>query len=168
MIKNVYYVKKISLFFLIAVSFILSCADKPHVKDFTPTVAVWDLDYLGPAGSVQPDLGEVLSNQIMVTIQKTGKYSVIERERLFLAFEELHLGTTSLVEERTRLQLGKISGAQFMVFGGYQVVGKTMRLDLRLVEVGTGRVRKAVQKTTAADDIAGWLDSARIAAEELL
>ena len=153
---------------LIGLSCIPSCSQAPYDKNAVRTVAVWDLDDLSPEGYARPDLGELLSSRIIETIQKTGRYSVIERERLRLVLEELNLGTTTLVDERTRLKLGKISGAQFMVFGGYQVIGSTMRIDLRLVEVETGRVRKAVQKTASSGDISGWLDSAQKAAEELV
>jgi len=55
-----------------------------------------------------------------------------------------------------------------MVFGGYFVLGDMMRLDLRLVEVETGSIVKAAQKTTSAGDLNGWLRVARQAAEELI
>jgi hypothetical protein len=92
---------------------------------------------------------------------------VIERQRLLLALEELRLGTTSIVDESTRLKLGKIVAARFMVFGGYQVVGDKMRLDLRLVEVETGKIKKAVQKITSSANLQEWIDMAGRAAEEL-
>ncbi len=168
MIKQHDYIKAFSPFFLIATILMVSCASSPDIKKSIPTVAIWNLDDLSPTVFNQPDLGELLSNQIISFIQETGEYLVIEREQLLLALEELNLGTTSMVDETTRLKLGKISGAQLMVFGGYQVIGNTMRLDLRLVEVETGRVKKAAQETTSASDISGWLDSARAAAEELL
>jgi curli biogenesis system outer membrane secretion channel CsgG len=168
MIKHLSYFKAFGLILLTAALLMVSCANSPNVRKSVPTVAIWNLDDLSPTVFNQPDLGELLSNQIISFVQETGEYSVIEREQLLLALEELHLGTTSMVDETTRLKLGKISGAQLMVFGGYQVIGKTMRLDLRLVEVETGRVKKAVQETTSALDISGWLDSARAAAQELL
>jgi hypothetical protein len=55
-----------------------------------------------------------------------------------------------------------------MVFGGYFVLGDMMRLDLRLVEVETGSIVKAAQKTTSAGDLNGWLRVAQQAAEELI
>ncbi len=70
--------------------------------------------------------------------------------------------------ESTRLKIGRIVGARFMVFGGYFVLGDKMRLDLRLVEVETGSIVKAAQKTTSAGDLNGWLRVARQAAEELI
>lgn len=130
------------------------------------TVAVWDIEGLSPSKSILPDLGELLSGRIIETLSNR-EYTVIERERLLLALQELNLGTTALVDEATRLKLGKLVGARFMVFGGYQIIGDKMRLDLRMVEVETGKVLKAVQKTTAAGDLSGWIEMAGKAAEEL-
>jgi TolB-like protein len=132
------------------------------------TIAVWDFDDLSPTVFAQSDLGELLSGQVIETIQKKGAYTIVERERLLLALEELNIGSSEIVEESTRLQLGKISGAQYMVFGGYQVIENTMRLDMQLVEVETGKVQKAVEKTTSAANLSGWLRNAREAVGELL
>lgn len=157
--------KTFSWVFLIIVVLFLACSPKPILYEKGTAVAIWDVDHLSPLAAGQPDLGALLSGQIAETLKKKGDYTLVERERLLLALEELRLGTTSLVDETTRLKLGKIVGARYMVFGGYLIVGNTMRLDLRLVEVETGRVLKAVQKTTPAND---WIDTARKAAEDLL
>jgi len=143
-----------------------SCAsDGPYPGN--AAVAVWDFDNLTPAASDSDDLGEVLSLQVIDALQKRGDHPVVERQRLFLAMEELKLGSSSLADEDTRLRLGRLSGARLMVFGGYQIIGGSMRLDLRLVDVETGRIIKAVQKVTTASDLSGWIKSAREAAEEL-
>ena len=164
--KRIHYMKFKCFSMLITLSLIISCTS--GINNSMQSIAVWDLDNLSPEGASPSDLGELLSIEVIKTIQESGRYSVIERERLFMALEELNLGSTALVDENTRLKLGQISSAQLMVFGGYQVIGDTMRLDLRLVDVETGRIRKAVKKITAAENISGWLDSAKSAAEELL
>jgi len=153
---------------LVTFVFLVSCASTPDLKEKRLTVAVWDLDDLSPSPAVRPPLGEILSGQIIETLKNKGAYTVVERERLLLALEELRLSTTKLVDETTRLKLGRMLGARFMVFGSYQIVGDKMRLDLRLVEVETGKIKKAAEKTTSATDLQGWIGTARKAAEELL
>jgi curli biogenesis system outer membrane secretion channel CsgG len=132
------------------------------------TVAVWDMDELSPSSGAQPDLGQALSGRIMEAFESKGKYTLVERQRLILALEELHLGSSELADESTRLRLGNLVGAQAMVFGAYQVIGSSMRLDLRLVDVETGKVLKATQRTVSASDLTTWLKAAREAGEELL
>lgn len=155
----------LSFIFIIMPLLLISCVSNIR-ESREVTVAVWDLEDLSPSRAAQPDLGELLSGRIIETLSHR-EYTVIERERLLLALQELNLGSSMLVDETTRLKLGKLMGARYMVFGGYQVIGGQMRLDLRMVEVETGKVLKAVQKTTAAGDLSGWIDAAQQAAEGL-
>jgi curli biogenesis system outer membrane secretion channel CsgG len=159
--------KQANKFFLVVVLLCISCVSNNKGYQKNIVIAVWDFDNLTPSANNQHDLGEFLSSQVIEALKERGDIYIVERERLLLALEELNLGTTSLVDEGTRLKLGRLSGAQMMVFGSYQVIGDQMRLDLRLVEVETGKVRKAVQKITSATDLSEWLNSAREAAGEL-
>lgn len=156
-----------AVFLLSGLILLIGCASSPTKGDRGGTIAVWDLDDLSPTKGTRPPLGEILSGQIIEVLKGRGDYIVVERQRLLLALEELRLGTTALVDESTRLQLGKMVGAKWMVFGGYQVIGGQMRLDLRLVEVETGKVRKATHKTTQANDLSGWMEAVKKGAEEL-
>ena len=153
--------------FVILIAFVVGCATKPVSYKEGTAIAAWDLENLSPMECGRPDLGELLSGKVIETLKETGGYTVVERERLLLALEELGLGTTSLVDETTRLRIGRIVGARLMVFGGYQVIMDKMRLDLRLVEVETGSILKAAQKTTSAADLSAWLRAAREATAEL-
>ena len=155
------------IIFFVLVGFVNSCATKPFSHEDDTTVAAWDLENLSPMECGSPDLGELLSAKVVETLKETGNWTVVERERLLLALEELGLGTTSMANESTRLRLGKLVGARLMVFGAYQVILDKMRLDLRLVEVETGSILKAVQKTTTAFDVSAWLRAAKEATVEL-
>ena len=143
-----------------------SCATGPVRNEPGRGMAVWDLENLSPGGS-RLDIGELLSAQVVAEIKKRNDYTLVERTRLVRVLEELRLGSSSLADEQARLRVGKLVGARLMVFGGYMLIGTTMRIDLRLVEVETGKVLKAVQKTALSNDISGWLDAAGKAAAEL-
>jgi len=163
--------KKILLGILIILSgvvLLIGCASRPSVGERGNSIAVWDLDDLSLPKGARPHLGEILSSQIIEVLKGRGDYVVVERQRLLLVLEELRLGTTELIDETTRLKLGKMLGARRMVFGGYQIIGGQMRLDLRVVEVETGKVTKAIHKITPAADLSGWMEGAKKAAEELL
>ncbi|MCP4626771.1 MAG: hypothetical protein GY850_25175 [bacterium] len=153
---------------ILLLAFFSGCTSAPCMARQTPAVAVWDLENLNPDEAIGPDMGELLAAKVIETLKESRAFQVVERERLILALEELNLGSSSLVDEATRLKIGRIMGARFMVFGGYFVLGNMMRLDLRLVEVETGRIVKAAQKTASAGDLAGWLRIARQAAGELI
>jgi len=165
------WVSRNTLWYLVLVAvvfFFASCATRPDVYEKGAAVAVWDLENLSPMNVPQPDLGELLSAAVIQTLKEEAAWTVVERERLLLALEELGLGTASLADEATRLRLGRLVGARLMVFGGYQVIQHEMRLDLRLVEVETGKILKAAEKTTSAGNLSGWLEAARDTTAELL
>jgi len=157
---------------IVAIVF-LACCGKETIRTkgavYTKgAIAVWDLENLTPAESSQLDLGELRSAKIIETIKSLESYPVVERQRLLLALEELNLATTSLADESTRLRIGNMLGARFMIFGGYQVIVGIMRLDLRLVDVETGKIIKATQRTTPGSDLQEWLKAAQEAALELI
>jgi len=130
-------------------------------------VAVWELENLTISGTARPDISEFLSARVLETIKEEGE-SVVEREKLLSVLEELSLGAGELSDPETQLRIGRLAGAKRMVFGGYQVIGQSMRIDLRMVEVETGRVLKASEKTVETGDLAGWLSAAEEAARNLV
>jgi curli biogenesis system outer membrane secretion channel CsgG len=154
---------KVILFFIF-----IACVTTPALFKDGDTLAVWDFDDLSPPAFTQPDLGSLLSSQVIKTAEEKTKLNVIEREELLHVLRELRMGTTGLVDEHSRLNMGKIAGARFMIFGGYQIISDRMRLDIRLVEVETGRIMRAAQKTSSSEDTAVWLQIAQDAAEQLL
>lgn len=159
--------KKISLFVLLVVAgLFLSCGSMNSTLRRGEAVAVWDFDDLSPGPPGRLPVGDILSDAVIETLKRK-EYTVVERSRLSLALEELNLGTTSLVDETTRLKLGRIVGARYMVFGVYQVIGNQMRLDIRLVETETARVRKAIQRSASGTDVMSWIAVVKEAAEEL-
>jgi len=160
-LRNLFY----TLLLLIMINGCASVPSKP-VEDIKG-IAVWDLEDLSPTQDGRPDLGPLLAARITETVKESSPYNVVERERLSLVLQELNLGSAAISDESTRLRLGKLVGADLMIFGGYQVISDTMRLDLRLVEVETGKILKASEKTAVSGDIAGWLNAAGEAAKEL-
>jgi len=153
---------------LLLITLFFGCTPVSDMDRQPSAVAVWDLENLNPDEAIGADMGELLASEVIETLKETTKYQIVERQRLILALEELNLGSSSLADEATRLKIGRIVGARFMVFGGYFVLGDMMRLDLRLVEVESGTIVKAAEKTTAAGDLNGWLKVTRQAAEELI
>lgn len=143
------------------------CAVRPVQYEQGTVVAVWDLENLSPLKVGHPDLSEFLSDRVAATIKNKGYYNIVERQRLLLVLDELNLGTSMLVNETTRLKLGRMVGARLMVFGGYMVFAGQMRLNLRIVDVETGGVMKTAEKTVSATELTGWLKAAEEGANEL-
>lgn len=154
--------------FIIFLFLFFGCTTTPETISDTVTVAVWDMEDLSFDGSSRPDLGQVLSGEIIDSLKTNREYQVVERQRLLLVLEELNLGSSDLADENTRLHIGRIVGATQMVFGGYQIIGNAMRIDLRLVDVSSGKIIHASQNTTSSSGLSGWMTAARDAANELV
>lgn len=153
------------LFATAAACVLPACASAPGNRS-TPAVAVWDPEDVSPGAAAEQGIGEVLALRIMETIRERG-IPVVERGKLLLAVEELRLGSSALAEESTKLRLGRITGARQMVFGGYLSLGNRVRMDLRLVDVETGKVLRTATRTGPAAGVGSLLDLCGKAAADL-
>lgn len=152
---------------LAAALWLAACAGPAALKNGGPAaVAVWDLEDLSAGAAGAEGTGEVLAVRVIEAARARG-LAVVERQRLLSAMEELRLGSSALADEATRLRLGRLVGARRMVFGGYLATGGAIRLDLRLVEVETGRIVAASSRTGPAGGIGELLDLCGKAAESL-
>jgi curli biogenesis system outer membrane secretion channel CsgG len=140
---------------------------RPGSTPFNGTVAVWEIENMSILGGTQMEISDFITSRVLDTIRTEGNV-VVEREKLLSVLAELSLGASELADPDTQLRVGRLVGAQRMVFGGYQVLGQSMRIDLRLVEVETGRVLKAAQKTVESGDVTLWLTAAEEAAKYLV
>lgn len=131
-------------------------------------VAVWDLDHLGAEAEVDSSMGTLLASQIAAHLETVPGFRVVERQELIKALEELNIGSSQLADADTRLKLGAIIGARQMVFGAFQQYGNAVRLDVRRVDVASGKILKTAFAT--ADDTMGGalLDAADQAAHGLV
>ncbi len=158
---------------LVVACLLAACASEQEA--YTPAhygsgsrVAVWDLEDMSVTDNpMLGDMQDFLTARVIETLAEKGGFAVIERQQLLLALEELSLGSSALASEDSRLALGRILGAQLMVFGGYQLLGEQIRIDVRMVEVESGAIIKAAEHTASAADLEGWLKAAEEAALQL-
>lgn len=87
--------------------------------------------------------------EIMITeLSKVQAFKLVERKKLNSLIEEMQLSQSGLMSEESSVQVGKLMGAQYLVFGSYMVDTKDkVRIDVRIVEVETGLTIKAEEVT---------------------
>ena len=149
----------------------LACAPGQANRTAFPerwSVAVLDYEDLSPYNTEHPDLSELLTIRAIETIAEGNRFDVVERQHLAKVLDELNLGTSEVVDRQTRLKLGEITGARLMVFGSYQVIENQLRLDVRLVDVESGRVLHAVSLMAQEHNLSGWLDASTQSINTLL
>ena len=141
---------------------VCACAAAPAGPPMEHTrwsVAVFNFENLSPLDAAQADLTDLLTAKAIETIEGLDRYDVVERQRLAMVLEELNLGSSAVADRNTQLRLGDITGARLMVFGSYQVINNQLRLDVRLVDVESGRVINAVSHVAEEHNLPGWLDT---------
>jgi curli biogenesis system outer membrane secretion channel CsgG len=134
-------------------------ADAQAVK---PVLAVLPFDVSkGAKGASQLKLADMVTTALF----KTGRFELVERERLQAILDEQHLATSGLVDDASKAaQVGKLAGAQAVVSGAlsgatqqtidkfaYDVIRTEVRIDARAVNTSTGKVTFSESATGTAE-----------------
>jgi len=163
--KEIVFWPAIGVLFMV----IAACAGAgPPMEGLKISVAVWEPQDLSPMPHGQEGIGDFLAGRIVQRITEMQAYQAVERQELIKAMEELNIGSSELADAQAQLRLGRIIGAQQMVFGAFQVAGSSLRLDLRRVDVASGKILKTATALAKAQDIDGWLSAADHAALDLM
>ena len=109
-------------------------------------------------------IGDEVRDMITTELVKSGKFRVIERERLEALLKEQDLGKTGIITPESAAQIGKILGVELAVFGAVTEMGNksgskdlkldgiglnlgknsvVMAIDLRIVNTSTGEILAA-------------------------
>jgi len=79
---------------------------------------------------------------------------VVEREQLQSVLAELKLQRSEQVDQSTAVKVGRLLGAQYLLFGGFVIDPRnTMQLTTRVVSVETGRVEFVSSVTGKGSDV---------------
>ncbi len=113
-------------------------------------VAVAYFDAHTVRGDLEP-LGRGVSDMLTTDLGASPSLRLVERARIAEVLGELQLQGTAFVDPATAQKVGKGVGASVVVVGSITVAIEGMRIDARLVDVGTGEVRATAQATGKED-----------------
>jgi hypothetical protein len=123
-------------------------------SDAVRTLAVLDFENNSffNADAVQP-LSKGLAQIMATELARCPSVRMVERRKLQSLVDEMKLSQAGVTGEENSLQVGKLAGAEILVFGGYLVMpdGK-MRMDARIVAVETGLTLQAGEATGKTRD----------------
>ena len=132
-------VRLLSLLFIISISF----AD-------TKNVAISYFDNTSGTEEYNP-LSKGLADMLITDLSNIKSLKIVEREKLETLLKEIELGDSKFIDPNTAQKLGKGLGAGYMLTGSFLIMGETMRIDARLVDVGTGEISMAEEITGEKD-----------------
>lgn len=115
--------------------------------------SVVDKDKLDP-------LKKGLADMMITEMTKIKGIKVVERQRIQTIIEELNLSETDIVDKSSTQKMGKLLGAQVMLFGGFSnLFNDKLRIDIRIVRTETGETMKAEEVTGELDEFLTMLQS---------
>ena len=94
-----------------------------------------------------------LSDMLITSLVKSGKFDVIERTQIEKVLDEQKLGMSGIIDQSTAAEVGRILGAEYVVFGvvtsatqqnidkfAYTLVVIETSIDVRVVDAVTGKI----------------------------
>ncbi len=127
------------LFLLMALSQAFSQEMTIAVLDFSNNCIFEKEKY----ASLSPGLAEIMITELSTV--KSLKF--VERQKINALIQEMQMAQSGLVSEETGVQIGRLVGAKYLIFGSYMVFNNKVRVDARIVEVETGLTIKAEEVT---------------------
>jgi TolB-like protein len=124
----------------------------PFVFAPTRTLAVLPFDNLSGDKSLEW-LRAGSAESLVTKLGQMSKLVLVDRLKLDSVLSEQALGQSGAVDPASAAAAGKLVGAQLLVTGSFQKAGAKVRLNARVVDTQSGRVRQAVEATGKLDDV---------------
>jgi len=86
------------------------------------------------------EFGMYLSEELITRLFLTRKFDVIERQLLNQVISEQKLGMTGLIDDESAIAIGKLLGVDAIVSGTITDLGKSLKVNARLIATETGSV----------------------------
>jgi TolB-like protein len=121
-----------------------------------PTLAVLDLN---DGGSIGPDaqdisnLGTGLAMMLTTEMLRNPRVDMVERDQIKELIGEQGLALSGMVDPSTAIEVGQLVGANYMLFGTYTDVLAQLRVDVRVVDVQSGRLLRAREVTKKREEV---------------
>jgi TolB-like protein len=99
-------------------------------------------------------MAELLTNDLLAN----PRVSVVERERIQALIVEQNLTSPKTIDPATAVRLGKIIGAQYMIYGAFMSDGRgQVVLTAKTVNVETSQISNPTRVTARGDDVLGMI-----------
>ena len=113
------------------------------------TIAILDFEGIG----VSAEEARVLTNRLGTHMVQLGRYQVIERGQMEQILTEQDFQMTGCTSNECAVEIGQLIGAQQMLAGSFGKLGTAYTIDMRIIDVATGRILK-----TTSYDIEGSIN----------
>jgi len=98
------------------------------------------------------NFGRFLAEELITRLHETEKFKVIERQLLNQVIKEQKLSLTGIVDPTSAKKLGRLLGVDAIVSGSISDLGKTLRVNARLISTETGEIFAVASSEMVKDD----------------
>jgi len=98
------------------------------------------------------NMGKMVTEIMTTSLVNSRAFNIIEREKLSKVLKEFQLIQTGLIDATSAKEIGKILGADAIITGSVMMLRQRLRLDARIIDVGTGAI-VAAENTLGNVDI---------------
>jgi serine/threonine protein kinase/tetratricopeptide (TPR) repeat protein len=98
-------------------------------------------------------IGSGIAETVTADLKKVRGISVIGRERVFEVLKNIGSGQLNESDDSLVIEIGRRSGAAWIIAGGYQRIADLIRITARVVTVATGGLLKSVKIDGKISDI---------------
>lgn len=137
-------IKKISMIviLLLTLCYFLNAAGKGKVR-----IAVMDFENNSDWYWWGDNLGRAAADELVTQLMKTGKFSVIERDKLQAILDEQALGASGAVQPSTAAKIGKILGVQLIL------TGSITKFSIKTISGGVKFIRGSYSNAESTVDV---------------
>jgi len=86
------------------------------------------------------NMGKMVTEIMTTSLVNSRAFNIIEREKLSKVLKEFQLSQTGLIDAASAKEIGKILGADAIITGSVMMLRERLRLDARIIDVGTGAI----------------------------
>jgi len=104
--------------------------------------------------------GRYLAEELITRLYLTNKFEVIERQLLNKVLQEHQLNLSGLIDISSAQELGRLLGVDAIASGSVTDLGKSVKVNARLISTQTGKIFSVASVTVIKDDVVNNLMSA--------
>jgi len=97
-------------------------------------------------------LGKYVSEELIFRLHKTQRFSIVERALLNKVMKEHKLNLSGVIDESTAREVGKILGVDALATGTVADLGRTIKINARLISTETGSIFTVAAVEVLKDD----------------
>ncbi len=102
-------------------------------------------------GGISGNEASTLTDRLRTELVKLGTFTILERGQMNEILEEQGFSASGCTSSECAIEAGRLLGVQMMIAGDVGKVGNVLTIDVRLFDVSTGRIVRAIQEDHRGD-----------------